>query len=75
MAAPAYGAMYWNGAGDDAGVETTVVLPEEAEGAIAVRLRTGHDLGAIKVEEFIDIVLPRIASHSLYLSDVDEAEA
>lgn len=48
---------------------------EEAEGAVAVRLRTGHDLGAIKVDEFLDIALPRIAARSLYLSDIDEAEA
>ena len=48
---------------------------EEAEGAVAVRLRTGHDLGAVKVNEFLDIAIPRIATRSLYLSDVDEAEA
>jgi threonyl-tRNA synthetase len=48
---------------------------EEADGAVAVRLRTGHDLGAMPVDAFIDLVQPRIASHSMFLSDVDEAEA
>jgi hypothetical protein len=29
----------------------------------------------MQVEDFINLVQPRIASHSMYLSDVDEAEA
>jgi threonyl-tRNA synthetase len=48
---------------------------EETERAVAVRLRTGQDLGAMQVDVFLDLVLPRIASHSLSLSDADEAEA
>ena len=47
---------------------------EEAEGAVAVRLRTGQDLGAMSVDAFLAMVQPRIATHSLILSDVDEAE-
>jgi threonyl-tRNA synthetase len=48
---------------------------EAAEGAVAVRLRNGRDLGAMPVDAFLDLALPRIASRSLYLDDVEEAEA
>jgi threonyl-tRNA synthetase len=48
---------------------------EAADGAVAVRLRNGRDLGAMPVAEFLDIVLPRINERSLYLDDIEEAEA
>jgi threonyl-tRNA synthetase len=48
---------------------------EAADGAVAVRLRNGRDLGAMPVAQFLDVVLPRIESRSLYLDDVEEAEA
>jgi threonyl-tRNA synthetase len=48
---------------------------EAAEDAVAVRLRTGRDLGAMPVERFLAIALPRVKSRSLYLDDVEETEA
>ena len=45
-----------------------VVGGREAEaGAVAVRLRSGEDLGAMPVEEFIDLVTPVIETKSLDL--------
>ncbi|MBA3274405.1 MAG: threonine--tRNA ligase [Chloroflexia bacterium] len=40
---------------------------EEEAGAVAVRLRTGEDLGAMAVEDFLNLVLPVIESKSLDL--------
>jgi threonyl-tRNA synthetase len=48
---------------------------EEADGTVAVRLRTGQDLGAMTVDDFLAMVLPRVASHALTLSDADAADA
>ena len=48
---------------------------EAAANTVAVRLRTGRDLGAMPVDQFLAMVHPRVVSHSLYLDDVDEAEA
>jgi threonyl-tRNA synthetase len=48
---------------------------EAADGAVAVRLRNGRDLGAMPVDQFLALVLPRIESRSLYLDDVEEAGA
>ena len=48
---------------------------EAEEGAVAVRLRTGGDLGAMPVADFLDLALPRVASRSLYLDDTEETEA
>jgi threonyl-tRNA synthetase len=48
---------------------------EAADNAVAVRLRNGRDLGAMPVGAFVEMALPRIASRSLYLDDVEEAEA
>jgi threonyl-tRNA synthetase len=45
---------------------------EAADGAVAVRLRNGRDLGAMPVRAFLQLALPRIASRSLYLDDVEE---
>ncbi len=45
---------------------------EAAEGAVAVRLRTGRDLGAMPVEQFLDMALPLIAARSLSLEDEEE---
>jgi threonyl-tRNA synthetase len=48
---------------------------EAAEDAVAVRLRNGRDLGAMPVGAFLEMCLPRVESRSLYLDDVEEAEA
>ncbi|MGH2616413.1 MAG: threonine--tRNA ligase, partial [Thermomicrobiales bacterium] len=48
---------------------------EAAEEAVAVRLRNGRDLGAMPVDAFLEMALPRIESRSLYLDEVEEAEA
>jgi threonyl-tRNA synthetase len=48
---------------------------EAAEGAVAVRLRSGRDLGAMPVSSFLDLAPPRVDSRSLYLDDAEEAEA
>ncbi len=48
---------------------------EAAEDAVAVRLRNGRDLGAMPVATFLDLALPRIASRSLYLDEVEESAA
>jgi hypothetical protein len=40
-----------------------------------VRLRNGRDLGAMPVDQFQALALSRGASKSLYLDDVEEAEA
>ena len=48
---------------------------EAAEGAVAVRLRNGRDLGAIPVEQFLELVLPRINDRSLYLDEIEETQA
>ncbi|MDQ2652563.1 MAG: threonine--tRNA ligase [Chloroflexota bacterium] len=48
---------------------------EAADGAVAVRLRNGRDLGAMPVAEFLAAALPRIEARSLYLDDVEEATA
>jgi threonyl-tRNA synthetase len=48
---------------------------EAADGGVAVRLRNGRDLGAMPVAAFVEMALPRIESRSLYLDDVEEAEA
>ncbi|MEZ4561225.1 MAG: threonine--tRNA ligase [Thermomicrobiales bacterium] len=48
---------------------------EAADGAVAVRLRNGRDLGAMPVTSFLDLALPRINARSLYLDDAEEAEA
>jgi len=47
---------------------------EAAEGAVAVRLRTGQDLGAMPVEQFLETALPLIASRSLSLDGEEEPE-
>ena len=45
-----------------------VIGKREAEaGTVAVRLRSGQDLGAITIDAFITMVQPLIASHSLAL--------
>jgi hypothetical protein len=38
-------------------------------------LRTGRDLGAMPVGEFLAQALPRVASRSLHLDEAEEAEA
>src|SRR4029453_12290381 len=48
---------------------------EVADSAIAVRMRNGRDLGAMPVEQFLSLALPRVESRSLYLDDIEEAEA
>ncbi|MDQ3412776.1 MAG: threonine--tRNA ligase [Chloroflexota bacterium] len=48
---------------------------EEVARAVAVRPRSGPDLGAMSIDDFLAIVQPRIASHSLTLSDLDGTEA
>jgi len=48
---------------------------EAAEEAVAVRLRNGRDLGAMPVDAFLALALPRAESRSLTLDDVEEAEA
>lgn len=45
---------------------------EAAEGAVAVRLRNGHDLGAIPVSDFQELALSRVASRSLELDEGDK---
>ncbi len=53
-----------------------VIGKREVEaGAVAVRLRTGRDLGAMSVAEAIDLVVERVATRSLYLEEADEKEA
>jgi threonyl-tRNA synthetase len=48
---------------------------EAADGAVAVRLRNGRDLGAMPVEDFLALAQSRVASRSLYLDEVEEEEA
>jgi threonyl-tRNA synthetase len=48
---------------------------EAAEDAVAVRLRNGRDLGAMPIEAFLEMCLPRVESRSLHLDDVEEGEA
>ncbi len=48
---------------------------EAADGAVAVRLRNGRDLGAMPIGAFVEMALPRIESRSLSLDGVEEAEA
>ena len=48
---------------------------EAADGAVAVRLRNGRDLGAMPVAQFLEVALPRIESRSLYQDAVEETEA
>jgi threonyl-tRNA synthetase len=48
---------------------------EAADGAVAVRLRNGRDLGPMAVDQFLQLALPRVESRSLYLDEVEEAEA
>jgi threonyl-tRNA synthetase len=48
---------------------------EAADNAVAVRLRNGRDLGAVAVDDFLEMAMPRIESRSLYLDDAEEAEA
>jgi threonyl-tRNA synthetase len=48
---------------------------EAAADSVAVRLRTGRDLGAMTVDAFLALALPRIESRSLYLDDIEEVEA
>jgi threonyl-tRNA synthetase len=48
---------------------------EAADGAVAVRLRNGRDLGPMPVGDFLSLILPRVESRSLYLDDVEENEA
>ncbi len=48
---------------------------EAAEGAVAVRLRNGRDLGAMPVAEFLALALARIDAKSLFLDDAEESEA
>ncbi len=53
-----------------------VVGKREVEAdAVSVRLRTGRDLGAMTVDAFLDLVLPRVESRSLFLDDAEEMEA
>jgi threonyl-tRNA synthetase len=48
---------------------------EAADGAVAVRLRNGRDLGAMSTDAFLELSLSRIAARSLFLDDAEEAEA
>ena len=48
---------------------------EAADGAVAVRLRNGRDLGAMAVADFLDLALPRINDRSLHLDEAEETEA
>lgn len=48
---------------------------EAGEGAVAVRLRNGRDLGAMPVAEFLALALARIDAKSLFLDDAEESEA
>jgi threonyl-tRNA synthetase len=48
---------------------------EAAEDAVAVRLRNGRDLGAMPIEAFLEMCLPRVETRSLHLDDVEETEA
>jgi threonyl-tRNA synthetase len=48
---------------------------EAADDAVAVRLRNGRDLGAMPVDDFLGMALPRAATRSLFLDDVEETEA
>jgi threonyl-tRNA synthetase len=53
-----------------------VVGKREAEaGAVAVRLRSGEDLGAMPVQQFLDLVLPVIESKSLSLTEPRQPDA
>ena len=53
-----------------------VVGKREVEAdSVAVRLRDGRDLGAMTIDAFLAMVLPRIEAHSLYLDDGEEAGA
>lgn len=53
-----------------------VVGKREAEAdSVSVRLRSGDDMGAIRVDAFIDMVLPLIASKSLSLQPEDASAA
>ena len=53
-----------------------VVGKREVEAdSVAVRLRTGKDLGAMTVDAFLGMALPRIEERSLSLGDEDEQQA
>jgi threonyl-tRNA synthetase len=50
-----------------------VIGKREAEaGQVAVRLRSGEDLGAMTVQDFLDLVLPVVKSRSLELLPAKE---
>ena len=53
-----------------------VMGKREAEaGAVAVRLRSGEDLGAMPVADFLEFVLPVVETKSLSLTEARAAEA
>ena len=53
-----------------------VIGKREVEASsVAVRLRNGRDLGAMPVDQFLSLALPRIESRSLFLDDIEEADA
>jgi threonyl-tRNA synthetase len=53
-----------------------VVGKREVEAdSVAVRLRTGRDLGAMTVDAFLEMALPRIESRSLFLDQEEESAA
>ena len=53
-----------------------VVGKREVEAdSVAVRLRGGRDLGAMTVDAFLALALPRIEQRSLYLDDIEGAAA
>jgi threonyl-tRNA synthetase len=48
---------------------------EAAADSVAVRLRNGRDLGAMSVDAFLDLAIPRVESRSLYLDHEEEVAA
>jgi threonyl-tRNA synthetase len=46
---------------------------EAAANAVAVRLRSSRDLGALSIDDFLDLIVPRVASRSLFLDASEEA--
>jgi threonyl-tRNA synthetase len=51
-----------------------VLGKREAEaGTVAVRLRSGEDLGAMPVQQFLDLVLPVVETKSLSLTESRQA--
>ncbi|MCC6312911.1 MAG: threonine--tRNA ligase [Thermomicrobiales bacterium] len=53
-----------------------VIGKREVEaGTVAVRLRNGRDLGALPVDDVVEMIRKRDATRSLYLDEVDEHEA